>query len=311
MAKLNCMALVALLCVPAYAAEPAHWAYPLVVEKPVAPGSEETGPLQIPRSAKTYTSAQIDDLFNPPDWFPDEHTPMPAVAQRGGAKTVPACASCHLVSGMGHPESSQLAGLPIVYQMRQLADFKSGARKDPARMNSIAAGMTDEEARQASEWFAALKPIAWNKVVETDSVPKSYIGKGRMRFESPDGGTEPLGNRIVELPQEPLRAARRDPYSGFAAYVPKGSIAKGEALVKTGSAGKTIACATCHGAKLEGMADVPAIAGMSPLYAARQLLSTQSGARGGASAALMKAVVGQLTEEDIIGIAAYLASIRP
>jgi hypothetical protein len=94
--------------------------------------------------------------------------------------------------------------------MRQLADFKSGARKDAARMNGIASGMSEDEMKQASEWFAALKPRAWNKIVETDTVPKTYIGKGRMRFAIADAGNEPLGNRIIELPQGPAacRAAR-------------------------------------------------------------------------------------------------------
>jgi cytochrome c553 len=301
---------LALFAAPVLAADPPHWAYPLVVEKPVAPGDEQAGPRQVPNSSKTYTQPQIDDLYNPPDWFPDDHAPLPPVVARGSGKVVPGCASCHLTSGMGHPESSHLAGLPIAYQMRQLIDFKSGARKDAARMNGIAAGMTDEEMKQASEWFAALKPRMWNKVIEADTVPKSYIGKGRMRFVQPDGGTEPLGNRIIELPQDPLRAARRDPYSGFVAYVPKGSLAKGEALVKTG-AGKTLACANCHGQRLEGLADVPGIAGISPLYAVRQLHGMQTGARGGAAAALMQAVVAQLTEDDMIAIAAYLAALNP
>jgi cytochrome c553 len=303
--------MLALIAVPALAADPPHWAYPLVVEKNVAPGDEEPGPRQAPGSAKTYTQQQIDDIYNPPDWFPDAHAPAPAVVQRGSGKAVPACGSCHLMSGMGHPESSHVAGLPAAYQMRQLADFKSGARKDGARMNGIAAGMSDEEMREASEWFAALKPLAWNKVVETDTVPKTYIGKGRMRFALADAGTEPLGNRIVELPQEPRRAAIRDPNSGFVAYVPPGSIAKGAALVTTGGAGKTVACATCHGQRLEGLGDAPRIAGFSPLYVARQLIGTQTGARGGASAALMKPVVVQLNEEDIIAIAAYLATLTP
>ena len=303
--------MLALLAVPVLGAEPAHWAYPLVVEKNVAPGDDEPGARQAPGSAKTYTQQQIDDLNNPPDWFPDEHAPVPPVVQRGSGKAVPACGACHLMSGMGHPESSHLAGLPAAYQMRQLADFKSGARKDPARMNGIAAALSDEEMRQASEWFAALKPIVWNKVVETDAVPKSYIGKGRMRFALADGGTEPLGNRIVELPQEPRRAGIRDPHSGFIAYVPPGSVAKGEALVKNGGAGKTIACASCHGPRLEGAGDVPRIAGLSPLYIVRQLLGTQTGARGGASAALMKPVVGQLNEDDMTAIAAYLATLKP
>jgi cytochrome c553 len=299
------------LSFPVSAAEPPHWAYPLVIENPIAPGSDEKGPVQIPGSSRTYTLAQIDDLYNPPDWFPDDHAPMPSVVQRGSGKAVPACASCHLAAGMGHPESSHLAGLPVAYQMRQLADFKRGARKDLARMNAIAAALSDDDARQASEWFAALKPRVWNKVVEADDVPKSYIGKGRMRFALTDAGTEPLGRRIVEFPQEPLRAARRDPYSGFVAYVPKGSIGKGEALVKTGAVGKTIACTACHGQRLEGIGEVPGIAGISPLYAFRQLRDAKSGARGGPSAELMKPVVAQLTEDDMIAIVAYLASLNP
>jgi cytochrome c553 len=300
----------AILAVGAFAAEPQHWAYPLVIEKPVAPGSNESGPIQIPGSPRTYSIAQIDDLNNPPDWFPDSHAPMPNVVKSGGGKTVPACASCHVASGMGHPESSHLAGLPVEYQLRQIADFRSGARKDASRMNGIAKDLSEEDARQAAEWFAALKPIAWTKVIETDTVPKSFIGKGRMRFATPEGGSEPIGARIIELPQEPLNAARRDPRSGFIAYVPAGSIAKGEVLVKSGG-GKTMPCAICHGPQLKGLAEVPAIVGISPLYLFRQLHGLLGGTRGGPSTALMQPVVARLSEDDMIAIAAYLGSMAP
>jgi len=177
-------------------------------------------------------------------------------------------------------------------------------------MNGIAASLSEEDMRQAAAWFAALKPIAWTRVIETKTVPQSYIGKGRMRFVL-DGPAEALGTRIVELPQDPLRAARRDPHSGFIAYVPEGSIAKGEALVKSGGDGKTLACATCHGQQLEGLADVPSIRGTSPLYVTRQLLDMQNGARAGPGAGLMKPVVDKLTVEDVIAIAAYLATLAP
>jgi len=83
--------------------------------KNAAPGDEQPGSRQVPGSQKTYTQAEIEDLSNPPDWFPDDHAPMPSIVQRGSGKAVPACASCHLVSGMGHPESSHLAGLPAAY----------------------------------------------------------------------------------------------------------------------------------------------------------------------------------------------------
>ena len=67
-------------------------------------------------------------------------------------------------------------------------------------------------------------------------VPKTFVGGGRMRYALPEGGTEPIGNRIITLPADQSRVTKRDPKSGFIAYVPVGSIKKGEALVKTGQA---------------------------------------------------------------------------
>ena len=293
-----------------HAAEPQHWAYPIVVEKPIAPGSDEAGPLQIPGSSRSYTGVQIDDLSNPPDWFPDSHAPAPKVVTAGAGKTVPACGACHLMSGMGHPESSHLAGLPAEYILRQLGEFKSGARKEPTRMNGIVKELTDDDARQAAEWFAALKPLQWTKVVESTTVPKTYIGKGRMRFVAAEGGSEPIGSRIIEVPQDPINAARRDPRAGFIAYVPPGSLKKGETIVKSGSNAAT-SCVICHGVSLKGVGDAPPIAGISPLYAFRQLHGFQTGARAGVSSEKMQPVVAKLSEDDMIAIAAYLGSLAP
>ena len=36
-----------------------------------------------------------------------------------------------------------------------------------------------------------------------------------MRFATPDGAKEPIGNRIIVLPQNPHLAELRDPHSGF------------------------------------------------------------------------------------------------
>ena len=75
-------------------------------------------------------------------------------------------------------------------------------------------------------------------MVETETVPKTYLTGGRMRVPRPDGGTEPLGNRIIVVPQDNARVLARDPRIGFIANVPPGSVAKGEALVSTGGKGK-------------------------------------------------------------------------
>jgi cytochrome c553 len=292
------------------------WAYP--VPDPPPTSANDATPKKLPGSTKSYTQAQIDDQFNPPDWFPDEHGPLPSVVQKG--IQAQACGSCHLMSGHGHPESATLAGLPVAYMLRQMADFKNGLRKDPpihepsqraARMNVIAAGVPEEEMRKAVEWFASLKPAVWYKVVEAQTVPKTWVNGGRMRLPLPAGGTEPLGNRIITLPQDPARVESRDPHSGFIAYVPNGSIKKGEALVTTGGSGKTITCAICHGDGLKGLGDVPRIAGIHPIYIVRQLFNFQVGANTSTAAAQMKKVVEKLTEDDMIAIAAYAGSLQP
>jgi cytochrome c553 len=236
---------------------------------------------------------------------------LPRIIQKGTPPNALACGACHLMSGKGHPESADIAGLPAEYIIRQMADFKSGDRKDPARMNAIAKAVSDEDVRQAAAWFATLKPGGWVKVLEADTMPKSYVStKGRMRLPHPAGGNEPLGNRIIELPDDANRATSRDPKSGFTAYVPKGSIAKGAALASSGI-GKTITCAICHGDGLKGLGDVPRLAGLHPIYIVRQLSSFQTGASAGNSAALMKKVVANLTEDDMIALAAYAASLAP
>jgi len=283
------------------------WAFPVINGAAL---TEEPGPRRVPGSAKTYTPAQIDDLTNPPDWFPDGHAPAPAIIQKGHGAAL-ACGSCHLMSGHGHPESAGVAGFTAEYLIRQMADFKSGARKDSARMNAIAKEVSDEESRQAAEWMAALRPTVWTNVIEADTVPKTFVGQGRMRFVEPGDGKEPIGNRIVTVPQDQDRARSRDPYSGFTAYVPVGAIARGKALTETGGAGKAVACSTCHGDSLKGLGNVPGLAGLHPISVGRQLYLFKDGRRNGVDAQLMKKTVAQLTDEDIVALAAYLGSLAP
>ncbi len=283
------------------------WAFPLKVEGSLP---EAPGPKHVPGSTRTYTAKEIDDLLNPPDWFPDAHPPAPPIIVKGHGQAL-ACGSCHLMSGLGHPESADVTGLTVGYFLQQMADFRSGARKDPAqRMNTIAQALTDEEVRQAAEWFAALKPRPWTRVIEAATVPVTFIGPGRMRFVQPGAGTEPIGNRIITVPEDEERARSRDPNSGFIAYVPPGSLARGKALVETGE-GRTIPCGICHGDDLKGLGNVPRLAGLHPIYIVRQLYLFKDGRRNGVDAALMKKPVQHLTDEDVVALAAYLGSLRP
>jgi cytochrome c553 len=286
-----------------------NWAFPMP-DKTLPPGENDDRPLRhVPGSENTYTEEQINP-FNPPDWFPDEHPPMPEVVRHGRGGSVQACSYCHLASGFGHPQSANLTGLSVEYLMSQITDFKSGDRIAPP-MDSIAKGLTDDDAQSASQWFASLKTGPWVKVVETDAAPKTFVLFTRLRLPLPDGSTEPLGNRIIEVPDEPALARSYDPHSGFVAYVPKGSIAEGKKLVTTGGEGKVTPCLACHGQTLKGAGAVPKIAGRSPLYIVRQLYNIRAGVRRGAGVEPMKPVVANLTEGDMLSIAAYIASLTP
>src|SRR5262249_33884347 len=138
---------------------------------------------------------------------------------------------------------------------------------------------------------------------------KTHVA-GSMLVPNEGNAKEPIGDRIIETPQDLGRTELRDAASGFIAYVPPGSIKKGEALVTTGG-GKTTQCGVCHGADLKGLGPIPALAGRSPSYIIRQLVDIQNGTRHGTWSALMKPVVEKLTVSDMVSIAAYTASRNP
>ena len=79
----------------------------------------------------------------------------------------------------------------------------------------------------------------------------------------------------------------------------------------TKGAGKTLACAPCHGPDLKGLGPLPRIAGRSPSYVFRQLYDFRHGARTGEWSPLMVQVVSNLEQEDMLAIVAYLASLDP
>lgn len=292
------------------AADDMSWAFPDRVEREIP---DDPAPKSAPGSTRTYTDEQIGDLRNPPDWYPDQHPTPPEVVVKGEGDAM-ACGSCHLMSGLGHPESSDLTGLTVPYIVQQMLDFKSGARQDPTgkRMNGIANALTDEQVRQAAEYFEALPRARepFQQVIEADMVPATFLGNGRMRFVDPSGAMEPIAGRIITVPEDRALARLRHPTSGFINYVPVGSIARGKELVETGG-GKTVACGICHGADLTGQAAIPRLAGVHPVYTLRQLYWIKDGTRNGVDAALMKPVVDPLNLEDMVAISAYLASLVP
>lgn len=296
---------------------PPPWAF--TVNAPAAPtappAAPDTTPRRVPGSDRSFTLAETRDAFDPPDWHPEAHPSMPAAVASGRRPEMRACGYCHLPNGQGRPENASLAGLPAAYIIQQMGDFKSGARKSsepkmgpPNAMIADAKAATDAEIREAAAYFASFPYRPWVRVVEADQVPATRIA-GWMHV--PTSGIEPLGRRIVEMPEDLSRTELRDASSGFVAYVPVGSIRAGEALATTGGSGRTVACGVCHGADLKGLGPVPPLAGRSPSYTVRQLFDFQQGSRQGPWSALMKAAVERLSVDEMIALAAYTASLEP
>jgi cytochrome c553 len=297
---------------------PPAWAYPMLPAG-LKPPFDDGVPRTRPGSSASYTVTQMNDVraFVSPDWFPQEHAPMPPVVANGRAPTVFACAFCHRADGSGGPENANIAGLPAEYILQQLADYKSGARSTSvpkrgpgALMINLSKALTDEEAVAAARYFAHLKRKENVRVVETAVVPR-IVPASWFLTASTNGETEPTGNRVLEVPEDVEQFEMRDTRARFIAYVPPGSIARGETLVRTGAGGKTMACTACHGSDLNGVGNIPPLAGRSPSYLVRQLVDFQHGTRSGPSAVLMKEPVARLTIDDMVAIAAYLASRKP
>ena len=299
---------------------PPAWAYAIPPARPAgAPAATPDASMkQIPGSTLSFTRAQIANGFGPADWFPGDHPPMPDVVAHGKSPNVRACGLCHYPNGKGRQENAGVAGLPVSYFIQQMNDFRDDLRKsaEPRKDNTnamitIAKGLTPEEIRQSAEYFGSMKWTPWIRVVETKTVPKME-SEGGIWVPAKDSQMEPIGVRIIETPENVERTTRlRDPRSAFIAYVPVGSVKKGETLVTTGGNGKTMQCGVCHGADLQGVGPVPGIAGRSPSYLVRQMYDMQAGARHGEWSELMKPAVAKLTDEDFVNIAAYVSGRMP
>ena len=272
------------------------------------------GPKTVPGSSRSYTPAQIDDLLAPPDWFPSDHGPAPSIVTTGHAGAL-ACGSCHLMSGIGHPESADVSGLSAQYFIQQMNDFKSGARKDLARMNGIAKEAVRRRDPSGGRVFRVAEAAQEQPRGRSRHGAQDLHRPGTHAVRGSGGRHGADGQRILTVPVDIERARWRDPATEFVSYVPPGTLARGKALVETGDGGKTVACGTCHGANMLGQGTAgllaPRLAGVHPIYLVRQIYLFKEGSRAGATAALMTPVVGNLSDGDILAIAAYLASLDP
>jgi cytochrome c553 len=295
------------------------WVFPLNAAAVSSPSAyDDRKRLRVPNSSVTFTEAQLNDLFDAPDWRPTSHGAMPSIVSRGRPPDVYACGYCHTASGQGRPENASLAGLPAAYIISQVADFKSDARKSAWRGSYRPADLmihavthaTAEEISAAAYYFAAQSLRRRVDVVERARVPRSGI-IGWVYVAEKSGGYEPLGERLLEFAPDAVRHENRDDDMRYIAYVPPGSIGRGKHIAQAGADSPANACTSCHGPKLRGVGLIPPIAGRSPTYILRQLLAFQTGARSGATGLPMRAVVKESRVRDMIDVAAYAASLPP
>ncbi len=319
--RLFCLALclAPLAQAPAIAQNaPPIWAYHTTPEgaSPLPAQADDGAKRTFPGSEVSMTLTETRNRFLANDWHPTSHPAMPEPVLHGRKPNTYACGFCHRAEGQGGADSANISGLSKDYIVRQVQEMRSHARQTavdqrlPMVLKShVFNSVTDEEIIEAATYFSSLPARSYVKVVETDVVPKTASYLNLFLVPAPDGGTEPLGQRIIEIPDDVDRFEMRDSRASFTAFVPRGSIARGRALAESGGEAG-LPCAACHGDGLKGGIG-PRLAGHYATYLVRQLHDLQTGKRRGEQAGQMAATVEKLTLPDMIALAAYAASLTP
>lgn len=187
-------------------------------------------------------------------------------AEAGKAKAA-TCAACHGATGHSAVDTyPNLAGQHAEYIVKQLKAFKDGSTRSDAVMAPMAAGLSEQDMLDLGAYFAS-QPI------------------------SPSEGGAAAGGETAAV-------------AAPAAIV--GDAAAGKYLYENGDEARAIgACIGCHGK--EGASDVliyPNLAKQHPEYIEKQLTQFKEGARDNNYA--MSSFAGQLTEQEIADLGAYL-----
>jgi len=306
-----CLGLTALEAVALTPGSFPDWAFPGAGSRPASSGA--AAEINVPGSRIRHRESDVHHMSAAVDWFPSSHPPAPAIVIHP-TSDVWACGYCHLPDGQGRPENASLAGLSKAYILTQMRAFAEGERASAAPSYEPTGYMTTEAKKVAAQdWPAAAtyysqrRFISQVKVVESASTPpviaRAYV------YVPGDGPPTPLGARIIETPASMERFEARDPHVPIIAFVPEGAISAGAKLAASGGPAAQ-PCALCHGAGLKGGLGPP-LAGRSPSYIFRQLMAFQTGARRNPEAAPMRLETADLSQTQMIDLAAYAASLKP
>lgn len=98
-----------------------------------------------------------------------------------GKKKAVACAACHGADGNSQsPQFPKLAGQNANYLIKQLKDFKSGARKNPI-MSGMAAGLSEQDMEDVAAYFSS-------QTMTIGSADPKLVSKGRRLYLGGNAG---------------------------------------------------------------------------------------------------------------------------
>nr|WP_114326949.1 c-type cytochrome [Candidatus Colwellia aromaticivorans] len=179
------------------------------------------------------------------------------------------CGACHGAAGISpSPTYPNLAGQQSAYIVKQLSDFKSGARTD-MMMAPMAANLSEQDMADLAAFFSSQKRVSAQAAASDNSSAPAAVSSGSVDI-------------VTSTPAKAI-------YAGD---------------VKAGQE-KSAMCASCHGADGNSpIAIYPKLAGQSASYVAKQLADFKSGERVDP---VMVGMVAALSEQDMNDLAAYFA----
>lgn len=193
-----------------------------------------------------------------------------------GKEKAAMCGACHGATGVTpNPLYPDLAGQKDQYLVKQLADFKSGARTD-MMMAPMAANLSEQDMADLAAYFSSQKRASEKVAAPAESAATPATAAA-------------VASKVEIVTSTPAKAI----YAGD---------------VKAGQE-KSVMCASCHGTDGNSVVPMyPKLAGQSANYTAKQLADFKSGER---KDPVMAGMVAALSEQDMNDLAAYFAVQTP
>ncbi len=208
-----------------------------------------------------------------------------AADANAGKEKSGACSACHGPTGVSaSPMFPDLAGQKEAYILKQLKDFKSGARTD-AMMAPMATNLSDADMADLAAYFSSLP-----------SASKQAAAPATKAVAPATKAVAPATKAAAPATKAAAPATKAAaPATKAAAPAGAGNVAAGKS--------KSAACSACHGVDGNSLVPIyPSLAGQSANYIVKQLADFKSGER---KDPIMAGMVAALTQQDMNDLAAY------